>query len=146
MPSHRKESEESSSASDTSGTGAGGGFFYRWRLRRAQKKVWAEIVDALEAHLESGAPIEDFLVYHLSERVEWDVYLQSWIVRLPSAVYGDLVLEPGNRVFLEDSRGGSQEDARIKEVVGDFVDINSGKSGIIYSLQFEPLKSEGGAS
>lgn len=139
MPSHRKESEESSSAP----VGAGGGFFSRWRMRRAQKKVWAEIVTALEAHLESGAPIEDFLVYHLDERVEWDVPLQCWIVRLPSEVYGDLVLEPGNRVFLERSRGDSKEDARIKEVIGDYVDIKSGSSGIIYSLEFEPLKSEG---
>lgn len=139
MSSRRKVNGESSSAS---GNRAGGGFLSRWRMRRAQKKIWAEIVTALEEHLASGAPIEDFLVFCLDEKVEWDVSLQSWIIRVYSDTLGDLVMEPGNRVRFDygNGRGGATEDARIEEVIGDFVDAKSGKSGIIYSLRFEPLE------
>ena len=137
MSNHRKVNEESSSASSSGG--AGGGFFYRWRMRRAQKKVWEEVVLALEEHLKSGLPLEDFLVFHLDQTVEWDKSLQSWIVRIPKEVFGDLVLDPGNRVYLINGRGGASEDARIEEVIGDFVDVKSGESGVIYSLEFEPL-------
>lgn len=140
MPSHRKVNEESSSASGPSGTGAGGGFLSRWLMRRAQKRVYKEIMEALESHLAAGLPIEDFLVFYIEEEVEWDRTLQCWIVRV--LCLGDIVLDAGTRVELARSRGGAKEDARIKEVIGDFVDVRSGLSGVIYSLEFKPLEEK----
>lgn len=135
MPNHRKVNGESSSPTP-SGTGEGG-FLSRWRMRREIKRIRKEIIQALQEHLDAGLPLEDFIVFHIDIRVEWDVSLQSWIIKVPSSYLGDLVMEPRNRVFLTDSRGGSQEDARIKEVIGDFIDVKSGESGVIYTLDFE---------
>ena len=132
MPSHRKVNGESSS-SPSSERGEGG-FLSRWRMRRAQKRVFKEIMDALELHIAEGLPIEDFLVFYIEEEVEWDRDLQSWIVRVTSL--GDMVLDSGTRVELARSRGGASETARIGEVVGDFVDIRSGESGTIYTINF----------
>lgn len=132
MSSRRKVNGESSSP-NPSGTGEGG-FISRWRNRRAQKKLWLEIATALEEHLDGGGTFEDFLVFHIEEEVEWDRSLQAWIVRCTSL--GDIVLDAGNRVELARSRGGVTETARIEEVIGDFVDIKSGESGVIYKIEF----------
>lgn len=128
MPSRRKVNGESPSSSE------GGGFLYRWRLRRAQKRVFKEIIDALELHLAEGLPIEDFLVFYIEEEIEWDRELQCWIVRVLSL--GDMVLDSGTRVELARSRGGASETARIDSVLGDFVDVRSGESGTIYTINF----------
>ena len=136
MSSRREESEESSSVYKKTGEG----FLYKWRMRRAEKQFWEMLSVALEEHLDSGAPIEDFLIYRIDEMVEWEKSLQCWIIRVSEETLGDLVMEPGSRVRLSNSRGGATEDARIEEVIGDFIDAKSGKSGIIYSLRFEPLE------
>ena len=139
MASRRKVNGESSSSSPM-GAGEGGSlsFLMRWRIRRAQKKVFKELVEALEAHLAAGLPLEDFLVFQIDEEVEWDREMQCWIVRVLSL--GDIVLDAGNRVELVRSRGGATETARIEEVIGDFVDVRSGQSGVIYMLDFESEK------
>lgn len=136
MSSRRKVNGESPSPSSQ----GGGGFLYRWRIKRAQKRVYKEIIDALEAHLAAGLPIEDFLVFHIEEEVEWDRELQCWIVRVTSL--GDIVLDSGSRVELARSRGGASETARIGEVVGDFVDVRSGESGTIYIINFNSVTGD----
>lgn len=134
MSSRRKVNGESLSSSEE------GGFIYRWRIKRAQKRVYKEIIDALEAHLAEGLPIEDFLVFYIEEEVEWDRELQCWIVRVTSL--GDIVLDSGSRVELARSRGGASETARIGEVVGDFVDVRSGESGTIYIINFNSVTGD----
>lgn len=136
MPSHRKVNGESSSTP----SGVGGGFLSRWRMRRAQKRVFKEIMEALEAHLAAGLPVEDFLVFYIEEEVEWDRELQSWIVRVLSL--GEIVLDSGTRVELPRSRGGASETARIGEVVAEFVDVRSGESGTIYTIDFNSVTGD----
>lgn len=129
MSSRRKVNGESLSSSEE------GGFIYRWRVKRAQKKLWKEIFVALEEHLDAGLPVSDFFVFQIDESVEWDREGGFWFVRVTSLA--EMELEAGMKVGLSSGRGGAEETARIVEVLGDFVDMRSGNSGWIYKLEFE---------
>jgi hypothetical protein len=79
--------------------------------------------------------VSDFFVFYIEEAVEWDRSEQCWIVKVTSM--GELVLDAGMKVNLARGRGDAEESARILEVLGDFVDVRSGNSGVIYKLEFE---------
>jgi hypothetical protein len=85
--------------------------------------------------MDAGLPVSDFFVFYIEEAVEWDRSEQCWIVKVASM--GELVLDAGMRVNLARGRGDAEESARILEVLGDFVDVRSGNSGVIYKLEFE---------
>jgi len=130
MPSHRKGSNGMSPSSSEEG-----GFLTRWRRRRLERKIYKAIFVALEEHMDAGLPVSDFFVFYIEEAVEWDRSEQCWIVKVASM--GELVLDAGMRVNLARGRGDAEESARILEVLGDFVDVRSGNSGVIYKLEFE---------
>lgn len=80
--------------------------FNRYRERREQKLLERFVKDVVSEN-------NDFWLWHIPERVEWNISRQMWGVLVTSME--DIVIPVGERVVVVSGRGGVSEYAYIAE-------------------------------
>jgi hypothetical protein len=82
------------------------GIFERRRKKRESMRNFSMMMYVLE-EMADGKRVEDIVMYHIPNPVEWDQAAQKWTVKFA------VPLGEGQWVLLQSGRGGMEEEANL---------------------------------